>query len=375
MPEAALLLSDAQLPWRSPALRLLANGQPLTGVIEAEVLANNHFAADRFSATIALGADSIASAPFWAATQTILIEVQFSLDGAGYSSLIQGLADTVIMDPVAGILRLAGRDLTAALIETRIQEAFANRTASEIVTIFAQRHGLTPAVTATTTPVGRYYENEHDRITLDQFSRATTEWDLLVFLARQEAFDVFVQGTTLYFQPPDQSATDCWLVQPTDLIDLRLQRSLTLARDIEVAVKSWNSRQSSAFTQTARASGRAGAGGTSGLGREPPQRYVFVRPNLTPDQALKIAQQKLAELTQHERVIEATMPGELALTPRSTITLSGTGTEFDQLYYIDVIERSLRLDGGFTQRIRAKNTSPRTQTTTPADTVGSVTGS
>ena len=99
-----------------------------------------------------------------------------------------------------------------------------------------------------------------------------------------------------------------------------------------------------------------------------------MRPNLTPNQALQLAQSRLAELTQHERVIELLMPGELTLTPRSMLLLTGTGTGFDQVYYIDMIERDLHLASGFTQRIRAKNTSPRTETTTPADTVGSVTG-
>ena len=61
------------------------------------------------------------------------------------------------------------------------------------------------------------------------------------------------------------------------------------------------------------------------------------------------------------------MPGELALTPRSMITLEGTGTEFDQAYYIDVIERRLRRDGGLTEHILAKNTSPRTETTMSSD--------
>jgi phage protein D len=349
---------------------LVVNGQALAGVIEAEIIANNHFATDRFSATVALGADPAATTTFWASAQTIPLDVQLSVDAINFTSMIQGLVDTVMLNPATGTLRLEGRDLAAAFIETRTQEAFANRTSSEIATLLAQRHGLAAAVTPTSTPVGRYYESEHDRITLDQFSRATTEWDLLVFLARHEGFDVFVQGTTLYFQPTIQQS-QILVLQPTDVIDLRLRRSLTLARDIEVTVKSWNSRQSSAFTQTARASVSRGAGSASG----PPQRYVYVQPNLTADQALSFAQHKLAELTAHERVMEATMPGELALTPRSQIVLSGTGTDFDQLYYIDVIERSLRVEGGFTQRIRAKNSSPRTETTTPADIVASVTGS
>ncbi len=358
--------------WRTPSFRLIANGQPVAGVIEAEVRANNYLAADRFCASIALGADPLATASFWAAANDISIDVQFSLGSNGFRSLIQGLVDSVTVDPVAALVRIEGRDFTAGLIDTRSQEAFSNRTSSEIATILAQRHGLVPAVTPTATPVGRYYQDQHDRVTLDQFSRATTEWDLLTFLARQEGFDVFVQGTTLYFSPARQQF-DLHILQPADLMDLRLQRSLTLARDIEVTVKSWNSRQKTAFTQTAKAAKALGRSrGEGGPGNQPQQRYVLVRPNLTPDQALQLAQRKLAELTQHERVIEATMPGELSLTSRSTIVLAGTGTDFDQTYFVDVVERSLSPQGGFIQRIRAKNSSARTETTIPADTVGAV---
>ena len=106
-----------------------------------------------------------------------------------------------------------------------------------------------------------------------------------------------------------------------------------------------------------------GPGQSSGA----PQNYVYVRPNLTPDEALKLAQRKLAELTRHERVIELSMAGELDMTPRSMIMLYGTGSDFDQTYYVDLIERRLHTSGGFTQHIRAKNTSPRTETTAPTD--------
>ncbi len=133
-----------------------------------------------------------------------------------------------MIDPALGLVHLDGRDLTTSLIETRTQETFANRTASEIATLLAGRHSLTAQVVPTTTPVGRYYQDEHDRITLDQFSHATTEWDLLVFLARQESFDVFVQGQSLYFQPATQPTDIAMAVRPGDLIDLKLERSLTL---------------------------------------------------------------------------------------------------------------------------------------------------
>ena len=95
---------------------------------------------------------------------------------------MQGAVDSVSIDPTLGLVRLDGRDLTGSLIEARTQETFANRTSSEIAALLAGRHNLTPRVSSTTTPVGRYYQSEHDSITLSQFSRATTEWDLLVYL-------------------------------------------------------------------------------------------------------------------------------------------------------------------------------------------------
>jgi phage protein D len=361
--------------WRAPRLRLLANGTPIQGAVEADVISNNHYAADRFSAAVAIGADPWANAAFWSSETDILLDVQFSLDGgATFTSLIQGLVDSVIIDWLPGLLRIEGRDLTAPMIENRTQETFANRTSSEIATIIAQRHNLTPIVMATTTPVGRYYQDEHDRIALNQFSRAMTEWDLLIFLAGQEGFDIFVNGMSLYFQPVAGTQVVPYTVTPTQLQDLRLERSLTLARDIVVTVKSWNSRQQNAFTQTVRASGQRSSG-ANGAGRVgPPQHYVFVRPNLTLNDALKLAQQKAAELAQHERVWEATMPGELTLNSRSIIRLIGSATDFDQTYFVDVIDRHLSVENGFVQRVRAKNTSPRTSTTVPADIVASVTG-
>jgi phage protein D len=362
-------------PWRAPRLRILANGTAIEGAVEAEVLSNNHYAADRFTAVVALGIDLWATAAYWASQTDILLDVQCSLDGGTtYTSLIQGLIDNVSIDVLTGTLRIQGRDMTASMIDNRTQETFANRTSSEIATIFAQRHNLTPVVTATTTPVGRYYQGEHDRVALNQFSRSMTEWDLLTFLAGQEGFDAFVSGTSLYFQPTSSSLVVPYVVTPDLLQDLRLDRSLTLARDIIVTVKSWNSRQQNAFTQTVRSSGRAGAGAAVTGQAGPPQHYVFVRPNLTMNDALQLAQQKAVELTQHERVWEATMPGDLTLDPRSMIQLIGTATDFDQTYFIDMIDRHLSVEKGFVQRLRAKNTSPRTSSTTPADTVGSVTG-
>ena len=135
---------------------------------------------------------------------------------------------------------------------------------------------------------------------------------------------------------------------------MKLERRLPLAQDVSVTMKSWNSRQSSAFVQTATNSANIGSR-TGGSSAE--KKYVFVRPNLTADQALKFVQEKLSELTMHERVVDIIMPGDLSLMAAGQLMVTGTGTEFDQAYSIDLVERRLNLSEGFTQQIRAKGCS------------------
>lgn len=349
-------LSDALSSQRSPLARIMANGVLVPGLIEVEVTCNNHFSADTFSASFALNVGLPFGGVFWASESEISIQVLFSLDATSFVSLFTGTVDTVAINVTGGLVHVMGRDLSAQLIEARTEETFSNRTSSEIASLLANRHGMTPNVVQTTTTVGRYYQDEHDRITLGQFSRSTTEWDLLVFLALQEGYDVSVSGTVLNFLPSNNATPPSYLITPANCIDLRLERRLPLARDIAVTVKSWNSRQGSAFAQTVTGVNNtdSSSSGPSNL-----QQYVFVSPNLTAGQALNFAHRKLNDLTMHERVVECTVPGDLLLTPIGQLVLTGTGTEFDQTYYIDLVERRLSLNDGFTQRIKAKGSSPR----------------
>jgi phage protein D len=297
-------------------------------------------------------------AALWADATDLTLEVRVEVGGV-MTSLIEGLGDRVTVDPMRGIVEVQGRDRTSLLIEARTQETFANLTSSEIATTLAARHELAADVAPTSTPVGRYWQLEHDRTTLNQFCRASTEWDLLIGLAGRESFDVWVTGDTLHFRPPPGGvATIGAVLRPVatflglaTVSDLRLERSLTLAGDIEVVVKSWSSRLARGFVQTARASRGSKAGG----GR--PQRYVYILPDLTPDAASQIAQQRLRELTRHERVVVADMPGDVTLDPRAMVRVEGTGSAFDQDYFIDTIERSLDARG-FHQTVRARNISP-----------------
>jgi phage protein D len=342
---------------RQPRLQVLADGVALPGVLAAEITSNNHYSADRFSARLAISADPMGLAS-WDTRTGSVIELRIGFGVSEWTSLITGNIDSLSADPIAGTLLIEGRDLSAALIEARTREAFANQTSSDIATVLAGRHGLTAQVTATSTPIGRYYSDNHDRVTLDRFTRASTEWDLLVWLAQQEDFDVYVSGTSLYFQPKQSDVAPAMVLQASAIGDtlpnisaLRLQRAMTLAGDIEVTVKSWNTQQQSAFVQTAQRTPDGGAG--SGSVRS----YIYVRPNLTTGAALQMAQNKLATLTSHEFVITANMPGELILLPGNTVTLSGTGSAFDQDYAIDEIVRHVDVHHGFVETLRARTAS------------------
>ena len=341
---------------RSPLARIITNGAVIPGLIEVEVICNSHLSADTFSASFALNVGPPYGSAYWSSELEITVQILFSLDAISFVSLFTGTVDTIAINVSRGLVHISGRDLSAQLIEARTAETFSNRTSSEIASLLAARHGLASNVARTTTPVGRYYQDEHDRITLGRFSRLTTEWDLLAFLALQEGFDVSVTSATLNFLPSNNTTPAPYVVTPTNCIDMRLERRLILAGGISVTVKSWNSRQSSAFAQTVI--------GTNFTVSNPsdlpsPQQYVFVHPNLTADQALNFAQRKLNDLAMHERVVEFVVPGDLLLTPADHLVIIGTGTDFDQAYNIDLVERRLSLTDGFTQRVRAKGSSPR----------------
>ena len=349
--------------YRMPRLRVLLNGQVLTGAQEAEINSDNHYNADTFEVLATLGPDKWADADFWSSAINIEIEVQLSIDdGNSFVSIVRGLADTASLDAIDNEVHILGRDFTAALIAAQTQETFANRTASEIATIFAARHGLMPVVTPTTTLVGRFYQSDCESVMLNSLSGATTEWDLLVYLAQQENFDVFVSGQSLCFQPIASPSAVTRVIEPTDVTELRLERALGLAAEVQMTVKSWNTQLQTGFI--GQASGAiTGTVANVSNGNPPILQYVKIRPNLTLDRAIAVAKQSLTEIVRHERTIEFAMPGDLVLAPGNVVLLNGTETDFDQVYYVDSIRRTFRIKTGFLQHIRASNSSPRTITT------------
>ncbi len=325
------------LPVEQPQLRISIGDVPVSGAIALEIESVAYFAADRFWIRFATGAAEFTSTPYFAelGNQTITIDV--ALSGFGFTNLLVGQIDNVRIDILANTATLTGRDLSARLIDTEISEAFVNQTASQIAQLIASRHQLTANVTATTTPVGQYYELDHARSTLGINSRTTTEWNLLSYLAQLENCELSVAGTALNFGPPTFSAPV--LVVPGSFIELTLDIATNLPSS--TIVKSWNSRSKAVFSKS------EGVGLTT----------TIIRPNLTQVQAEQIAAGHLATLGQHGTVLVGTMPADVTMVPGMQMSLAGTNSDFDQNYIIAKISRMLDARSGFVQTVRAYATS------------------
>jgi len=391
-----------------PRLKVLFNGTEVPFALSAEITSNNWYQADNFHCEFAIWASPDFGPAFWSKQDEMKLDIQLELEpppsppqapklfaalsGKGAVtatplpppapapvSLIIGLVDRIEIEWVRGVVRVTGRDLTSHFIDHRLYGAFPNQTSSQIVTTLAKKYGMEADVDATTTPVTRYYEGEHDEISNGEFHKSMTEWDLMTFLAQHEgdengSFNVWVSGNTLHFKkavPIDQC--NPWIItvekpeydagitriSSINAMDLRLQRSLTLAKDVQVVVRSWNSEDRKAYN--------VGSPKNSGSSKSnnPAQKYVFVRPNLTKDAAQKLADNMRADITKHERIIEWSdaggFKGSLALTPRDAIELQGTQSSFDQRYYIDSIARHIGVDSGLKISVKAKNHSTESQ--------------
>ena len=336
---------------RTPAVQLLLQGYPITGVISARVSSNNFYAADLFDLELSLDSDPEFGACFWSGVTDTELEVCFRVSCmTPFCSVIRGRPDVIRIDPTLRTVQVQGRDLAGRLIDTAMAETFMNRTASELAASLATRHGLTPIITNTQSIIGRYYRNERELLTLNAFSSSLTQWDFLSRLAQQEGFDLFVSGTELHFESRSTSFTPRASFRPEDLIELKMDRMLPLATGIEVTVKSWNSRDHLAIVETVT-SGTSAANDRESGPRTLSQ--VLIRPNLDSQSARSLAYKRLREIQPHDRTIRMLMPGDVDLAPRDVIQLEGTDSLFDSLYRIESVDRRFSTRSGFVQRVCA----------------------
>jgi hypothetical protein len=324
----------------------------MPGLMRASVLSTNDFSADSYSLTFALGDETFTNAVFWSTVSSALIEIgAVSSPGsdACYQTLITGNADTIEIDLIRRTVGVEGRDLSSRLVDSYRQQDFVNQTASEIAATIAVSQGLIPVVSPTVGIIGRYYGDGFTRLSLGQFSRSQSDWDLIVQLARENDFDTFVQGSSFYFQPTNGFSGSPIPVAPQDVQRMRIHRNLGVSAGIAAQVQSWNSQDMMAYHGASYGDGLNNEVGQERIN----QRFLFLGRNFTPTQASEYASRCLSELSRLANVLTFEMPWDMAFAPRATLLLLNSGTAFDATFKIEAVERVFSSTTGSTQLVRA----------------------
>jgi len=151
-------------------LQVCIDGSAVEGLLQATFASNNYFSSDSFSLTLACGQPPMNSLTDWSQLSSTYVEVSYSgSNRADPITIITGMADSLVTDPILGTTSLEGRDLSAGLIDSYPQRNFANQTASEIVEALATQQGLSPEVTLTWDNIGRYFGDGYKGFRLVNF--------------------------------------------------------------------------------------------------------------------------------------------------------------------------------------------------------------
>lgn len=341
MLEAVLSLSLSNVIARQPRLQAILNDSIVLAPYDAQVTHHCSYAASSYRMQFALTDNTQVGTADWSDIEQAKFKVQVSTSSLEpYADLIEGYADTISISPVAGSVSVEGRDLSASLLDSKTPADYQNSTASEIVRILAGRHGLNPVVVDAADFAGRSYANTKNVTSLVQFARLTSDWDILAMLAQSAGVDLFVIGSSLYFQTRGTASTTPQTILFNALTDLRLNKHPRLAAGTAVTVSSWNSATGAAVAET------KGTSSTS--------NYSVSRPNIASTTAQAMAAQLLQSIAREAMSVQFTMPGDAVLSAQCPIRLEGTGTAFDTTYTIDSITRAFHARSGFSQTIRAK---------------------
>lgn len=301
-----------------------------------------------------------AAAPFsdwawWSQQTEILVDVFVGTpkDPQNYTTddltmIMTARCDSIEIDAGRFEVRLSGRDMSSLLIDNKTTDKWPNLTSSEIAQQIASQWGFESQITATKTPVGRFYAADHVVL-----AKADTYWNILNYLAQREGFQCFVLGKTLYFgkygavssnEPYVINFDSSANVPVANASALRFERDLTLAQDLSVTVRSYHGFYGESFKATATSTKTIKSVEKFARLAQIRQKYDFTIPGLTqPECALK-AQSILQELSRHELKVEAELPMDSILFPWVNLQVEGTGTPWDALYMPMRVTRRMSMD-------------------------------
>lgn len=272
--------------------------------------------------------------------------------------IIDGTMDTAKwdFDNTGEFVTLNGRNVVGKMIDEKITDKFPNSTSSTIATNIANKYGLAPVITATTTLAGTYY-SKSSAVTPDA---NTSEWDLLQFLANQENFIVRVKDNQLLFGPYSE-VTSYENTDPIvytwgyDIEKLEIERSPHAARDIVVNVISYDRANKQRIVETAKSSTQSSSSTSGQIGRK--EQYIenYTIPGLTRDQAQKKAQAIYDQLSRSQLIGQIDCAGNTDMAIDRLIQIQGIGLGLQNNYYLNKVSHKFDIDDGYANECSFSN--------------------
>jgi phage protein D len=323
----------------------------LQGILAVTLTSTNSYSADCYTIVIHVGNSPLNNLEYWRVCTGGYIELSLAIQpGTAMPLTISGYIDQIIIDQVGSTVSIEGRDLSALMIDSFQQQDFVNQSASEIVASVATRHGLGASVTPTTGFVGRFYGDGYTRVSLGQFSKIQSDWDLVAQLARENQFDAYVLLSTLYFAPQNVSMAPAATLSFQNTTALRIDRRLAASIQNNIRIQSWNSQSMASYIK-GPAVVQVGTFLTAPAGVASP--YLFSAPNLIQSQADADAVRYQSEVSRLQTVLEVEMPFNPSVRARSLIQITGISPSINGNYLVDFVETNYRASSGTTQRVSA----------------------
>ena len=340
---------EASLAVRKPAawLSILGHRIPL---LSGHVSLSRTKSTDQFNAQLPLNYQGL-DTNFWGSIKKATAELFLTSNGGSGTSVLKGDVKTIRVSLRHRRVTVTGHDSASKLVAKETTEKWQNKKADEIVKDLASRAGVSVSSDSLQNMAGKIYQ-----IDFNKLSDHHSFMGLISHLADLEGMATFVSQGKLHFKDMDHSegSYTLYYTPPTpesvmlgNWIDLDLQRNLELASGGKVKVQSYNRKKGKAVSSE-QSSGAA------------EMAFTYRHPELGKDQADKIAKKRLKENLRHEISGTATIPGDETLTALMKLQLFGTGSDFDQSYFIKTIDHEYAV-GSFRSLLTFNNQSEKSK--------------
>ena len=315
------------------------NGQPIN-VTRLEVCLTKTKKSETFRATVAMY-DPAAQGLDQAAGSNVTVSINGQQIGGTF------ILEHPEYDFGETRIEISGRDAASSqLIDTQNTQTFTNQQPNQVV---QQLAGNVPVDMDTVSQdAGKIYQLDYNAIT-----HRGSAWSAILRLADINGMNAYVTGGTLYWKSIDEQLPSYQIqwsppsargYATSNVLRLRCHKNGQMGKEINVTSKSHNHKAK----KTLSASATAGGSVPGNLD------YNYVIAGATQDQLQNFSTKKSREHAKHAFDIDVEIPGDLTVTPRMSLQLSGTGTSFDTQYDVQDVKHEAEWGAGFVTHVTGK---------------------